>query len=198
MFIRSRRTAFTLIELLVTTGIIVLMLSITMPAFLNFQKEQNLQLAAQGVRDSILEAQNYALAPRSGEGNNGKPAGANFYRFVIDTGALTYSVQEQSLTTGITAPRDYLSATWGSILKSTRFVKGVELCSGSTDSRLIDDPRFTSNGIVYSITDSGKIVGPDTKGTFRIVIKQLGVADHKSIEVQGETGRVEIKDTTDC
>ena len=59
------RTGFTLIELLITMGIVVLILSVTLPAFSRFQKEQDLLAGAEIIRDALLEAQNLALAPRA-------------------------------------------------------------------------------------------------------------------------------------
>ncbi len=57
--------AVSLIEILVVLGIMVLFLAIAIPAYGVFERRNALNLNTQKVKDSILEAKNYALAPRT-------------------------------------------------------------------------------------------------------------------------------------
>ncbi|MBI3495188.1 prepilin-type N-terminal cleavage/methylation domain-containing protein [Candidatus Berkelbacteria bacterium] len=60
----SHSRSFTLIELVVTLGIIALMLGAVIPNIGPFRQKQTLERSAIELRNHILEAQAYTLAPR--------------------------------------------------------------------------------------------------------------------------------------
>lgn len=62
-FVPIRDKGMTLIELLVSIGIVVLLLVIGVPAYRHYSYVNDLNQAAQDVKNAILETQSYALAP---------------------------------------------------------------------------------------------------------------------------------------
>ncbi len=194
----KNRAAFTLIELLITVGVIVLMLGMSLPAFTNFQKEQDLITATQIIRDAILETNNYALAPRGDEDpSGGKYSGADYYRIIFyeDSGVARYQIDEQS-----NSETNFNQVQWlAQPVRSARLPSSIRFCSfeptalqASDDNPSID----RTGGIIYSIRSLGKIVKPSETGIFTIVIRHIGLATAKVIEVQAETGQVNVSDST--
>jgi type II secretory pathway pseudopilin PulG len=185
-----RRSGFTLIELIISTGIIMMVIATTMPAFLAFQYKQNLVSAAQAVRDMILETQNLALAPRADvDGVAGKIPGADLYRIVFLSGTIQgYEIDEQSNTTDS-------SPTWTPVKQGT-LPTGISFCSFS-NSNLVSteaDPLLeTQKGLVYSISQLGKITKPTTSGSLTIVINHKSLTEQEKIIIGPQTGRVDIE-----
>lgn len=58
------KKALTLVELLIVLAITALFLAVSIPAFRLFQRTNQLNLSAQQVKDTIVEAKNYSLSPR--------------------------------------------------------------------------------------------------------------------------------------
>ncbi|MFY9484139.1 MAG: prepilin-type N-terminal cleavage/methylation domain-containing protein [Patescibacteria group bacterium] len=59
-----RSKAFTLVELMVTVGIVVLVASLALPNLADFKKQQSLKRTVLELRNKLLEAQTFSLAPR--------------------------------------------------------------------------------------------------------------------------------------
>lgn len=194
---------YTIIELLVSTGIIILMLAISLPGFNNFQRQQQLKMAAEQVRDVIIEAQHYALAPRSAQDTGvGKPSGADFYRTTFIRNNNRYEISEQSPDASGQLTSDADIALFGTLIKSGQLPNGVTFCKFS-DPRLVVGLNETtgsipSKGLIFAISKSGRLVKPSQIGQYRIVLAHQGIRDlRKSVEVQAETGRVTINDTVE-
>ncbi len=175
------RQAFTLIELLITMGIIVLILSVTLPAFSRFQKEQDLVSAAETLRDALLETQNLALSPRSQ-----KPDTGDRYRLVLvpqsaDTPA-SYRIEEQVA---------FDDPNW-------QQVQQVRL-SRSIQYHHISYCGVSQPQIVYAISQQGRIIEPVMsqagKASIDIVLtsRNLPQSDQRVVEIQLETGRIDIR-----
>lgn len=185
------KAGFTLIEVVVSTGIIVMMLAIGLPAYAQFQKHQNVTLAAEGVRDAILEAYNYSLAPRAADSDTtGKPAGADYYRILfLDTASpQQYVIQESASGAGV-LPK---ASSWTD-LRKTVLPAGVRYCANFIPTTLPGN----QTGIVYSISKGGAIVDATTgKETYQpLVIRLQHVAlpeETRVISVKPETGQVSI------
>lgn len=187
-----KHVGFTLIEVVVSTAIIAVMLAIGLPAYAQFQKHQNLTLAAEGVRDAILEAYNYSLAPRAADSDSpGKPAGADYYRVVFHdmTTPQEYLVQEAS-TPATVAPK---SADWSTVLRRSILPAGVRYCSAFSPTTLAGDLA----GIVYSISKGGVIVDPvsgqRSYQPLTIKLQHVALPDEvRVISVKPETGQVSV------
>lgn len=195
-----RRTGFTLIEVIASVGIIVMMLAISLPAFLEFQKRQNLNLAAESIRDAILEAYNYSLAPRAADGTGiGKQAGTDFYRISFDVASpQRYFVEEQTHSGNGAPPTTPSTAQWDMKLRTAQLPVGVTYCSFSPLTL-----SATDAGIVYSISKGGRIVGGDGKelysnnpvisGALEIVLQHKALAgEGQKIRILPETGQISI------
>lgn len=193
MKVPMNRSAFTLIELMVSTGIILMMLAVSLPAYLSFQRHQALISSAQIVKDAILEAQNNALAPLPT-----KPTGADYYRIVFIRGTNgaddSYEVDEQQNSL-VGNPSGL--PTWKSI-RDGILPHNAGICSVSSPSvvssksPLTDPNTDTGSGIFYSISQLGRVVKPISTGTLSIVIYQKGSTDQQKIDLQADTGRIDI------
>lgn len=178
-----RRSGFTLIELVISTGIIMLVVASTLPAFLQFQAKQNLVSAAQSVRDMILEAQNYALAPRPE-----KPVGGDLYRIVFLTSDPPgYQIDEYNPTTP--------DSPWDTV-KIGGLPSGISFCSFSHDELFSGSRRRdvdVNKGIQYSISQLGKIEAPILTVPLEVVIRHKSLAEQERITVGSQTGRVDVE-----
>jgi prepilin-type N-terminal cleavage/methylation domain-containing protein len=184
------RSGFTLIEVIVSTGIIVVMLAIGLPAFSSFQKHQNVTLAAESVRDAILEAYNYSLAPRAANADTaGKVAGADYYRVVFLDAATPqgYEVQESASARGV-EPR---ASDWTTVLRKSSLPAGVVYC-GFTPSSV----PGSAAGIIYSISKGGAIVDTSGKESYQpvtIKLRHLALPNEvRVVSLKPETGQVSI------
>lgn len=217
--LNHQRAAFTLIELVISTAVIAMILAVTLPAFLAFQQRQTLMVAAQQVRDLILETQNYALAPRSGEDGDGKPAGADLYRIVFINSRQSpgYVISEQTL--------DSPTTIWKTVRRG-QLPHGIFfLCFPATldpqlqgalpviYTDLTDEPLPASQddrGLAYSISRLAKLVkvGPVSSGTLptvtplttgqvKLVIGQQSLNEFYEVIVQVQTGRIDVLPTID-
>lgn len=199
-----KHRAFTLIEVMVSTGIIVLMLGVSLPAFTSFQKQQNLAVAADTLRDAILEAHNYALAPRP-VGADGRLADADYYRTVFihngGAGQQSYAVDEESGFVAST-PNDLSKATWKTNLRTGLLGNGVVYCGFSPSTLGVTTTsagQLLPNGIIYSIGRSGRIVNKDGKevyGTLSVYIRHTGLNEGRRLDIQADTGQVTISTIT--
>lgn len=189
-----QRRGFTLIEVIVSLGIIVMMLSVGLPAFTTFQRQQNVTMAAEGIRDAILETYNYALAPRAAdEDSAGKPAGADYYRIVFrdDSTPQSIVIMEQSLASVGSGPVEPRSATWGTTLRTIPLPSGVHFC-GFSPTNLAGG----TGGIVYSISKGGKIVdlaGKESYQPLQIKVQHTVLPEEvRILDIRPETGQVSI------
>lgn len=177
------RRGFTLIEVIISTAVILMVLAVSLPAFLEFQRRQNLRTGSQLIRDAILETQNYALAPR-----NEKTAGADLYRIIFIKGEpSSYEIDEQTNT-------DPATPSWR-MIKQGGLPYRVLLCEFSNDALVSSQPDplndAPTKGITYSISQSGKIIRPI--GMSKIWLRQKTLADQEQVIIQSETGRVDIQ-----
>jgi prepilin-type N-terminal cleavage/methylation domain-containing protein len=193
-----RRTGFTLIEVIVSVGIIVMMLAISLPAFLEFQKRQNLSLAAESIRDAMLEAYNYSLAPRAADGTSlGKQAGTDLYRISFSLATpQQYFVEEQTFNGSGTPPNAPSTAQWAMKLRSALLPAGVVYCSFTPSTLSAADA-----GIAYSISKGGRIVDAAGKelysssltGPLEVVLRHKALPNEvQKIQVLPETGQISI------
>lgn len=204
-----KKNGFTLIEVMVSTGIIVLMLGVSLPAFLEFQKKQNLASGAEMVRDAILDAHSLSLAPRGADssGGGGKPLGADFYRiaFVSSTDPDVYTVYEQAVPDPNNIPSTPAGVTNWTVVKSSRLPDGVEFCTGSNSYTPTDvmnitgNPDQSMNGIVYSVSRNGKIIDRNSNELYtqqKIVLRHIGSTEARALDIQSATGQVAIRVTS--
>jgi prepilin-type N-terminal cleavage/methylation domain-containing protein len=187
-----RRQGFTLIELLVSTSIIVLMLAMSLPSFITFQRRQNLTNAADQVRDAILETNNYALAPRGSGSEGEKDPGADQYRILFLPGE-TYQIEEQRYDAANPTLIDWQS------LKTSKLSNRLKFCDLPAEIQATSSTLGPDKGIIYSIRQLGKIVHPEIGSTITISLGYEGTRTSKDIIIQRETGQVEVNDSTaDC
>ncbi len=194
--IRERR-GFTLVELMISIAIIMMMVAITLPAFSNFQRRQDLLSATQVIRDAILEAHNLALAPRAGAGagDTGKDDGADIYRVVFyseDDGqgqALAkYQIQEQD--TEETTPEDW------STIKTGQLSARIVYCTTNISQSLLSASATNitdSDGLQFSISQQGKIVAPTTAQA-RLILASTSSGERREVTVYPVTGQVDVLD----
>lgn len=182
---------FTLIELVISTAVILMVLSVSIPTFVNFQRKQDLLSGAQIVRDLILETQNYALAPRGGESSStDKATGADLYRivFITDTTGnqlARYQIDEQT-------NQNKSSPTWQTI-RSGNLPQTIKYCAFSPTSLGSTDPTAEPlAGIHYSISQLGRIVRPNQGGALLVTIQQKNDIEQRQVSVQSETGRIDV------
>lgn len=198
----KQRRGFTLIELIISTAVILMMLAVTLPAFVSFQRRQSLLVAAQQIRDLILETQNYAYAPRGEEdGLPGKEAGADLYRiaFINNPDQPGYEISEQVV-------EDTTNGTWRQVRRGSLPYGVYFRCFPSTTPSIATDrtanPLPASEdgiGLVYSIRQLGKVLRPIPPNgqEIRIVIRQQSLAESYVIAVQPQTGRVDVYPSDD-
>lgn len=191
-----QRSAFTLIELIISTAVILMMLAVSLPSFVDFQRRQNVITAAHLIRDAVLDAQNYALAPRGAEaGQEGKPAGADLYRLILTNGTAGpgFRIDEQSNS-------DAFNPTWRQeAVRVGSLPFGVEYCSASPVQMITTSADPTTDrlsGLFYSVSQQGKIVRPTNVGSVTVVLKHRGVAEFQQVVIGIETGRVDVEPVT--
>ena len=191
----AQHRGFTLIELIISTGVIVLMLAVTLPAFSNFQKEQDVVTAAQLIRDAVYEGQNYALAPRGVEAGSEKNPGADYYRVLFyEDQSARIDIQEQT-NAELT---DFNKMQWQTV-KTILLSSFVHYCVPQTVRTFYSNPASNpSAGITYSISQQGRIINP-TGGIINIGVSRKGTTLEPLTQVQVESGRIDIlvSDTID-
>lgn len=185
-----RRSGFTLFELIISTGVIVVMLAVSLPAFLSFQRRQELLTAAHQIRDGLLEAHNYALAPRGSETSSSedKPAGADLYRviFIKANSNASYYIEEQT-------NQDITSPMWW-LVKQVVLPRSVSYCAYHNDlmsTSLSPSPADRNKGVMYSIKELGRIISPADLSQ-PIVLHQKSGREQATITVNRATGRIDI------
>jgi prepilin-type N-terminal cleavage/methylation domain-containing protein len=181
---------YTLIELLVSVGIIVMMLSVSLPAYSQFQRKQNLETGAHILRDAFLDVQNYSYAPRS-DSVGEKPAGVDWYRLTIAEGSGLFKIEEKLNSQDPLDPNASPSGQWLT-LKQGSLPTNVTVCSivePAAKSLLNGDN--TNQGVIYSISQLGKIISPANNFTLRIGYPG---GDAKELTVSTETGQVAISE----
>lgn len=189
---------FTLIELMISTAIIMMVLTVTLPAFISFQRRQALVSAGQALRDVILDTQNYSLAPRSGEGvDGGKQSGADRYRiiFLRDVANPGFDLEEET-----SRMQNGLSVKGWQRLKHGSLPFGVSYCNFSSSTPSLytaGDPLAVSEkekGIIYSIKQLGKIVSPSTADSSLLTVhlRQQSLSEKLAVSIDIATGRVDV------
>ncbi len=186
---------FTLIELIVTTGLILMILAVTLPSFLSFQHRQILISGGQALRQAIVQTQNYALAPRAPTANStGIPAGANLYRIIFipaNNGYdASYEIDEQT-------NMDKTNPTWQTV-KKEYLAYGLNFCAFSDSNMissalpLVDPNQDRLHGIFYSISDYGKIISPVAPSGLWLTIRQNSLVEQEKLMIQQETGSINV------
>lgn len=181
-------SGFTLVELMISTAVILMILTVSLPAFTAFQRRQSLLNAGQLLRDAILETHNYALAPRAGEnGQPGKESGADRYRILfIHAASPGYVIEEQ---------QSAVSQPWKT-LKRGYLPRDIQFCDLSAETiYTTEDPvgiGQSAKGLIYSISGFGKIVGPQTSGNITLTLKQVSLAERARVTINIDTGRVDV------
>lgn len=211
---QRQRRGFTLIELMISTGVILMMLAVTLPAFIAFQRRQSLAIAAQQIRDVILETQNYALAPRGAdEEDGGKDAGADLYRivFVNTSDYQGYEIDEQQVVADQPLATQRQNPSW-KLVKRGQLPHGISFrCFPSftpatpviftlqAENPVIGVASENGKGLVYSISELGKIVRPmPTNGQIRIILQQQALEENYVVTIHTQTGRVDVEPNTDA
>lgn len=186
---------FTLIELIISTAVILMVLAVTLPAFSAFQRKQNLITASQLVRDAILDAQNYALAPR-----NEKINGADYYRVVLlpdlAGDSAGFQLEEQTYNDPVRKTIDSSSPAWQIIKGPIQLPYHIRFCSSVANLPAAN--LGPTGGLIYSISQLGKLVMPGVNGptpltgTITIPIQQKGSArEVQTLSIQTETNRID-------
>ncbi len=80
---QTTHSGFTLIELLVVVTIMVLLVLFYIPQHRQFARRNELRMAAQEMKEKILQAQAYALAPQHTDINPEDEKNFPYYRFVF-------------------------------------------------------------------------------------------------------------------
>lgn len=178
-FARQKQNGFTLIELLVTLSIVVLLTAAGLPYFRNFEKMRNLDEAAQLVRNGIMEAKNYGLAPRES-----KQAGLDRYTIAFDAGLVKNSFKIYEGTQNLPSSESNLVSTIA--LPANVEVSDVQpIISG-----------INVLNIQFSIAEQGKIsVQPAeclADNSANIVLHHITLSKFIKITVNCITGSVEI------
>jgi prepilin-type N-terminal cleavage/methylation domain-containing protein len=199
------RSGFTLIELVVSVGIILMMVAVSLPAFLNFQRRQDMTNATQQLRDGILDTQNYALAPRADiDGGPEKVAGADYYRIVFynDGNTAKYEIDEQTrdlsgqtVNTLASGYPTYPTSAYWTPIATRSLPTNISFCRLSDDNLTTTTTPVTADrikGIVYSISQMGRIVAPSQTGTYTLTIQSGATGKQSAIKVQAETGRIDV------
>lgn len=171
----------TLIELLVTIAIIILLLAGGVPAYRQYGYVNDLNQAAQDVKNAILETQSFALAPPGDTSAGFKASDFTIYFSSIDSGLFKknhYYIFPSN------------TPSLGPILKEYILPNGIhfDLMIG----------RFA-----YSIEQRGKIIDPiivdtpgqqlDTGSVMTLLIISDKISQTKTITVNRETGQITIR-----
>lgn len=142
---RHSQSGMSLVEIIATVTIIILLLATGIPAFRNYQKQNELISDAENIKDMLTTAQNYALAPEFM-----KDALDNSYIFLINT-----DENQVNIYRGLCS-KDGLQEA----LTDADLVKKFKI-SQDISMSLEDFPDSQNNKIVcYSILDQGKIIYP--------------------------------------
>ena len=164
---------FTLIELLVTTSIVVLLLGTGMPAFRQFGRVQQLNLGADQVKSTLLNARGYALNPRAEEGTLSGCKSSNYTIAFTDK---TYQIWE---------------GTAGSVNSS-----GLSCLVSNASGQLPSSIHFsTIPDPISFIIGSGRVASAcPANGLIPVVVyhDQIGKTTTRTISVNCETGAVSI------
>ncbi len=185
------RRGFTLIELIISTAIIMMILTTMLPAFVRFQRDQDLLTAAQKVRDAIYQAQNYALAPRVEKIGNGDYYRIYFYNEQTDNPTdAGYDIQELQVTTVNGTEIN----TWQTV-QSGRLPRFVVICSVSSSPLIPTKSPIANNTIQYSITQLGHIIEPHTVDTFFVRLWQTRINRYRDVTINAQTGQVQLIDS---
>ena len=103
----KNRSGFTLIELLIVVTIVILLVLFYIPQHRQFARRNELRMAAQEIKEKILQAQAYALAPQHTDLN---PNDKNFpyYRFLFytnDPNGVRYEIKAGAIKYDYELPR---------------------------------------------------------------------------------------------
>lgn len=93
----SKLNGFTLIELVIAVFLITLLAGISVPAVYRFQREASLKTSANEIKSAVLQARNFAMAPRVYP-KNADGSGMNqieSYAFSCDVATREYKIMEK-------------------------------------------------------------------------------------------------------
>jgi len=168
--IYSKSQGFSLVEILATIAISVLLLGTGIPAFRNYQKQNELISDAENIKDMLITTQNYALAPEFM-----KDALDNSYIFSINV-----IDNEVGIYRGICSDEGLIEE-----LSQNDLVKKYKI---SNDISIATENFQESQNrkiVCYSILDQGKIIYPTVPPTdVKIIL------DHSKINTFGSSQRI--------
>lgn len=165
----TRSKGFTLIEILVTIVIVGIILTASIPAFRNYRFRNELSQAAQMVQSSVYETRNLALAPQADKQE--------------DTGY--YVIEFNSETDEMLM---YEAADKNGVYDEKNLVKKIYL-----PEKVKFSSDLSSNKIVFSIKDQGRIVTPEEDITIGINHEKIKNNNTKVILVNHVTGQASIE-----
>lgn len=199
------KSGMSLIELLVTMAIIMLLLVVGVPGYRNYSYSNDLDQAAQDVKNAILETKNMALAPAADKLSTTSVweclswGGGWFSHFCVAYGDVSHSAD--SYMVGIYSQNS--SADMGRMIISYASSEITETSPNANS--IIKDFKLPSSvnfqqwwGIKFSIADQGKITfasagGPDGDDVvLEIKNTKLSSNNARTITINKITGQVSI------
>jgi len=190
----SKTFGFTLIELLVTLFIITILTGASIPLLRQYQRTNELKLTAYEIRSAILEAKNYALAPRA--------SGTQ-----IDSYAIVFYGRDYGTLPDEQAKRnsyEIFECQNPSVADSPTCEGGTKVLVVGSTRRLPKDVQFggfnwdggftSSAELRFSVTKQGEIIttfNPSTVSTAQINITRG--AETFTVEVSKATGVINVR-----
>uniref|UniRef100_A0A7V3J976 Prepilin-type N-terminal cleavage/methylation domain-containing protein n=1 Tax=candidate division CPR3 bacterium TaxID=2268181 RepID=A0A7V3J976_UNCC3 len=185
----SKTFGFTLIELLVTLFIITILTGASIPLIRQYQRTNELKLTAYEIRSAILEAKNYALAPRV--------SGTQ-----IDSYAIVFYGEDYTDTSKRNS-YEIFECQNPSVADSPTCEGGTKVLVVGSTRRLPKDVQFggfnwndnstSSAELRFSVTKQGEIITTFPSGVSTAHINITRGAETFTVEVSKATGAINVK-----
>jgi len=181
-----------LVELLVTMAIIVLLLAVGVPAYRQYGNSNDLEQAAQDVKNALLETKNMALAPASDKPQfvkiGGEDRPANSYLALVTRNSNKIDIYVTSTEPTPTGTICNIPDSTDAIVKTVTLPASVEFSWSSAGGQ----GNFRDKTLQYLITEQGKLADCSANST-TLDIKSTKIGKSKIIKINAETGQVSIE-----
>ena len=138
---KIKNTGFTLVELLVVIAIMVLLVLFYIPQYRQFARRNELKMAAQEMKEKILQVQSYALAPQHTKPDPEENFPFSYYRFVFypdDPKGIRYEINMGSINYNDTTPTAEQLQNERTSIESGYLPKEISYVIGSGTLNTID------------------------------------------------------------